>query len=62
MNGAAPVGAWQVCWLGGNVVSSVGGQSEFLGPVSGALMVSAALLGAEVVKQISASLRTPSDE
>lgn len=62
MNGAAPVGAWQVCWLGGNVTSSVGGQSGFLGPVSGALMVSAALLGAEVVKQISASLTAPSDD
>jgi hypothetical protein len=62
MNEAAPVGAWQVCWLGGNVTSSVGGQSGFLGTVSGALMVSAALLGAEVVKQISASLTVPSAE
>lgn len=60
MNRSALVGPWQVCWVAGNMTSNFGGQVGFMGPLSAAFLVAAALLGAEVVKQVSASLTAPS--
>jgi hypothetical protein len=59
MNRSAPVGPWQVCWVAGTMTSNFGGQVGFMGPLSAAFMVAAAFLGAEVVKQVSASLTAP---
>ena len=55
LDGSAPVGAWQALWIIGDVASRLsrpafGGVVPFIGP---ALLLGAALAGADVVKRIT---------